>query len=577
VTALALALALAAAPPPVDRAASAEVLRRIYDGAKGAVVQVGGEASGAGVVVDEAGLVVTARALVKDQTTVAVTFTNGYRAKARVVATDEALGVALLRLDGLPPMAFVKVASTPPTSNQASYGLAWAKPLVPSINFARVASTQVVRDQQIDDHLFTVHFGFNPRSVGGAVLNWNGELLGVVLANDRSGTSFCVNVDALLALMAAHSENLPTTSLALTSDPSGAQVLLDGDPVGHTPLHDLRMLAGRHRLVLRSPGLPDAVRPLIALGRAHQQMALVLFPGAPVTVQTLERAEVWVDGVWRAVGPSTLWLPSGRHWVGVVLKGHHDYGRWLEVVEDRPLVVAAELPEQHATLSVDTTPHGADVSLDDNHLGVTPLQHLRVDPGVYELTLGARGYHTSHLPIRVRDGQDLDLGKVRLEAPHATLRVRGGRATEVSIDGGPRHPVSGLGEAVSPGPHRATFYAPFQYRSVVAFGGEDGQALEVTPTFVPAGDPDSRDRYVTLGGLTEGAGGIALLVGGIAFIAAATERSSAPTLTPTGHTEVAVGLTAGAVALTCFAGGALLNSFQPTPEMGWDSDPPASP
>jgi hypothetical protein len=572
-SALALALMMAAAPSG-DPAGGPAVLRRIYDGAKTAVVQVGSDTSSAGVVIAESGLIVTANALVKGRDSVSVTFTNGYSATARVVATSEAVGAALLRLDNLPPMAFVKLAGGAPHPNQATYGFSFASARVPSINFARVGSTEVARDQSVDDRLFTARFGFNPHSVGGAVLSSVGELLGVVLANDRNGVSFCANADALLGFIAEQSEKLPTVALSVETDPSGAAVLIDGDPVGHTPLMGAVALAGRHALVLRSPGLPDTVRQVVALGAAHQRLAAELFPGAAVEVRTLDRAQVWVDGVFRAQGSTSLWLPSGRHWVGAVLRGHRDFGRWVEVVEDRPLAVLAELPAQHATLTVATTPPGAEVSLDDNRLGTTPLEKVPVDPGGYELTLLARGYHAAHVPIVVHDGQDLDLGKLRLEAPHAVIKVHNTAATEIQIDDGPRHTINSAGEDAPPGPHRLTLYSPYQYRARLTAGGEDGQTVDVSPVFVAAGDPESQGRYTTLGALSEAIGGAALLVGGVSFLAAELDRSSNPYLSPSGHTEVAVGLTSGGIALALFAGGALINSLQPTAEMGWDSDPP---
>lgn len=48
--------------------------------------------------------------------------------------------------------------------------------------------------------------------------------------------------------------------LRVTSEPAGAQVLLDGRPVGRTPLHLRRVAPGDHRVVLRRPGYRDGTR-----------------------------------------------------------------------------------------------------------------------------------------------------------------------------------------------------------------------------------------------------------------------------------------------------------------------------
>jgi hypothetical protein len=563
--------------PSVDPAASADALKRVYEAAKASVVQVGADTTGAGVVVSEDGLVVTAYALVHNQTTMPVTFTNGFKTTARVVATSTELSVALLRLDGLPAMAFLKSSSAPPAVGQAAYSFSLQRALVPSVTFARIATTAVMREKKPDERVFTAHFAFNPHLVGGPVVNWNGELMGVLLANDQNGTGFALSMPALLDYMATQASALPTVATSVSSEPSGAEVLLDGVSSGKTPLK-LNLAAGSHVVQLRSPGLPDTLRKVVALGKPQLDLSLVLFPGAAVSVKVPENAEVWIDGILRARGSATLWLPSGRHWVGALMQGRRPFGRYVEVVEDRPIVVTAELPEAHAALSVDSLPGGAEVLLDDNKIGVTPLKEQRIPPGNYELTVNYKGYHPTTMPLQARDGQTIDLGKLKLQAPQTLMRAVVPSQTEVSIDDGPKHPVRPTGEPITAGTHRAVFTAPYQYRSVVDFKGEDGQTVTLTPTFVAAGDPDSRDTYKTLSTVAEGAGGVGILVAAGFFLAAEAERqnatSSGGTLSPSGHSSIAVGLTAGAIGIGLYAVGALVNSLQPTPEMGWDEDAP---
>ena len=148
------------------------------------------------------------------------------------------------------------------------------------------------------------------------------------------------------------------------------------------------------------------------------------------------------------------------------------------------------------------------------------------------------------------------------------------RGPELSVDGEARHAVTGTGDSVAPGPHQLTYFSPYQYRATVTAGGEDGKVVEVKPKFVSAGDPQDQSTYSTWGTLTAGAGGLVALVSAVCFVAAAVDGSGQATLPSSGHTEIGVGLVSGGVALGLFAAGALITSMQPTPDMGWTSDPP---
>ncbi len=63
---------------------------------------------GSGFVIDPAGYVVTNNHVIQSSTTVEVRFGDGRKFKARIVGTDEATDVALLKIDGAPPLPNVK-------------------------------------------------------------------------------------------------------------------------------------------------------------------------------------------------------------------------------------------------------------------------------------------------------------------------------------------------------------------------------------------------------------------------------------------------------------------------------------
>jgi len=557
------------APPQVDAAGTSEVLQRIYGVASRAMVQVGDDPNWAGVVISENGIIATSSHGLEGKVSAAVTFTNGYRSSAQVIWVDQELGVALLEAAGLPAMAYLQVSPLPVQGTQASYAVHLPKPLAPAVTFARVTSTNVSRAGRIDDRFFTAHFGLSSRARGGPIVSYAGQLLGILLTSDAGGTGFAVSSRSLLDLVSAHNAGLPTSSLIVTSDPSGAQVLLDGAVVGKTPANLATVSAGEHAIVLKSPGLPDVIKRVVAVGPSHQDVEATLLPGAAVHLDVPTTARVYVDGIWRATGSATLFLPGGRHQLQATLPGHRTFTRQIEVIEERPLTLAAEMPELHATLSLDSVPPGAEVMLDDNRVGIAPLKEVRVTPGTYELTLTHAGFHTLKRAVTIPEGQDVNLGKLALEVPHATVLARVPPMTEMSIDGGPKHVVRPQ-EEVPPGSHQLVFYAPYQYAEIVNLKVEDGQTVPLTPQFVAAGNPHSAEITHTVSNLVEGAAGVMTLVATGFFLAAEDDRSNnSGQLSSTGHSSVQTGLITGGIGLGLYAGALFIDSFQPTPEMGF--------
>ena len=103
--------------------------------------------------------------------------------------------------------------------------------------------------------------------------------------------------------------------LSVESDPPGAQVLIDGDPVGITPLTALPVEAGEHQLTLQLERYLPLEQALEITGRQlPQDLAMTLDPAwAEVTVSSQpEGAEILVDGESAGATPATLEILQGE-------------------------------------------------------------------------------------------------------------------------------------------------------------------------------------------------------------------------------------------------------------------------
>src|SRR5690606_37851871 len=102
----------------------------------------------------------------------------------------------------------------------------------------------------------------------------------------------------------------------LTTEPeAGAEVLVDGEPVGQTPL-TAEIVPGRHRLEFRAERYLTELREIdVAGGGERQALNVALTPNwAPVTVESdPPGATVLVDGEPAGTTPARLELEAGEH------------------------------------------------------------------------------------------------------------------------------------------------------------------------------------------------------------------------------------------------------------------------
>lgn len=126
---------------------------------------------------------------------------------------------------------------------------------------------------------------------------------------------------------------------------------------------------------------------------------------------------------------------------------------------DAQSVVSAVQPLV-SKLSVASTPSGAEVVVDDESAGVTPLENRLVDIGTRRVVLRLRGYEDYSAPVSVKGGETLALDAALKKVVHeGTVTVHARPGHLITIDG------KGVGDgrwtgALSSGPHTLRVTAP---------------------------------------------------------------------------------------------------------------------
>ena len=217
--------------------------------------------------------------------------------------------------------------------------------------------------------------------------------------------------------------------VTLTTDPEAtAHVVLDGTPLGDTPLKDAKIDPGVHRLELSADRFLPQVLEIDVRGAAEQQSVVAkLTPNwAPVSLATQPPgATVLVDGVEVGVTPVEAEVTAGERQIEARLSGYNAWTNKVIVSAATPLHLPdVKLALADGRVDIVSNPPEANVSIDGEYRGRAPLT-VKLTPGkTHELTLTKPGYETAtrSLSIAADSGRKLAIdlvaqyGEVQVES-----------------------------------------------------------------------------------------------------------------------------------------------------------------
>ncbi len=279
--------------------------------------------------------------------------------------------------------------------------------------------------------------------------------------------------------------------LKVSSSVKGALVHIDYEQAGEAPM--TRYLpAGKHTVRVSADGYDPFVRRVTVTANATTQITASLKPGGG-TVEFFFRplgATVEISGT--DVGPSPIRLDSvqpGEHAWRVTAPQHIAAEGTFTFTKGGNVLVAGDLESATGVVWIDSDPEGAQVSLDGEDQGQTPVRLTGVAPGEHSVMVSAEG---AAIAVRTFDNSDGELAHVeaRLGDTGAVVTVQSpSEEAQVRLDG----EAVGTGKKVKVFLERGTFQL-----SVEAPGYKPlSQEIDVPPlgslflkaALAPAGEP----------------------------------------------------------------------------------------
>jgi len=226
-----------------------------------------------------------------------------------------------------------------------------------------------------------------------------------------------------------------TGTVTVTSNPTGAQVYVDGNYQGKTPM-TVTLYPGSHTFRLSLSGYNDYVTTVNVNAGSSQTINAVMPPGSfgTVNIISLPGAMVSIDSAQQGKVPSSGSLTlnnvnAGNHLFKVTASGYND---WMNTVYVQPNVVTSinavltplgptPTPTSGTgTIQLTSTPTGAEIYVDNLFKGYSPATLTGITAGQHEVLLRYTGYVDYTQTVIVGAGQTTPLTVSMQPAPTPT-------------------------------------------------------------------------------------------------------------------------------------------------------------
>jgi len=221
----------------------------------------------------------------------------------------------------------------------------------------------------------------------------------------------------------------------------GAVIEVDGEEVGITPIEALEVAPGTHKLTARAPRHEPASLEIEVEGAGKRQTFEIELTAAwaPIALASDPAgARVWVDGVELGETPGTFDLDAGMRSIELRLAGHRTWSREIQVLADQPQTLGSiALVRADAQLHLASDPPGAQIVVDSESPGRTPLDLLLASGETHEISLFKIGHEVATRSIELGPGERKNL-EVKLQPRIGVVElITQPAGATLSVDGKP--------------------------------------------------------------------------------------------------------------------------------------------
>ncbi len=274
----------------------------------------------------------------------------------------------------------------------------------------------------------------------------------------------------------------PVQDVDVTSDPTGADVVLDGKLLGQTPITLRGLTYGQHLLIVKKDGYVKYSTSLIVNSTEKKviQVSLTPFSGELKVYSNPSMAEVYLDNVLLGYTPfDKNGIAVGEHTLKIVKDAYNPWEQKIVIKKNITQKVVVDLTRL-GTLKLTSLPFdGAKVYIDGIYRGDTPL-NVTLPIGTHKLLFKMEGYSDKERTVTLMSGDVKTINVDMRDTGYLTV-VSDPLGANVYLDGAKVDITPMQKRELVVGPHQITIkYFNYQpYTSIIQISKDKTLALSV--------------------------------------------------------------------------------------------------
>jgi hypothetical protein len=188
-----------------------------------------------------------------------------------------------------------------------------------------------------------------------------------------------------------------SSSIMIESSPAEVFVEIDGRQIGQTPMTLHGQTIGQHKATLKKPGMVqqevswtvEDARPQLVKVNLFTNMGVIKINASPAN------AQITIDDKPKGKAPFSENIEQGEHTILIEASGYKKHEQTIVIERSKDCVINVALNVQPGTLSINSTPPGATIFVNDAQNETTPLTITDLQPGKYTIRAEKNGYDNS--------------------------------------------------------------------------------------------------------------------------------------------------------------------------------------
>ena len=196
-------------------------------------------------------------------------------------------------------------------------------------------------------------------------------------------------------------------SIAITSNVSGARVLLDGRPTNmNTPCTIDKVPSGKHTLSIQlDKYAPQQQEVIVEDGVTANVSVSLIARFARVSFKSLAGAEIYCNGRLIGKGSFSENIMEGFCDFEARLAHHYPATKQIQVIAGKSQEISLNPIPKNGSLDILSTPHNATITIDNKVVGKTPFTIDRILEGEHVVKLTLDNYEPEKRTVVINENQ----------------------------------------------------------------------------------------------------------------------------------------------------------------------------